>query len=277
MRFVLNNEAQKQINECLSLLKNIFGKNLLGVYLYGSAIVGGLQKYSDIDLFVVLDRPTLLEEKARLVEDLLKISGVYMKNEKLPIEMTIVEKSGINPWRYPPQFDFQYGEWLREKFVSGIIDPGSNKEMPDLALLITQVLLASKTLFGLGPDQLLPKVPYNDFMMAMTHELKNLMPELNNDTRNVLLTYARIWSTLTTEAICSKPAAADWAIDHLPNEYRPVMKRAKAICIGKEKEHWDDMRPLIKPCADFIISHIHEQFFVIQQADNSKKSIKLAD
>ena len=62
--------------------------------------------------------------------------------------MTIVIKSEIKPWRYPPHFDFQYGEWLREKFENGNIDPWPTKEMPDLALLITQVLLASQTLWN---------------------------------------------------------------------------------------------------------------------------------
>lgn len=277
MTFILNNETEEQISQCLNLLKDIFGQNLLGVYLYGSSILGGLQKYSDIDLFVVSDRSTTHAEKAKLAISLLQVSGIYMKSSKLPIEMTIVEKSEINPWHYPPHFDFQYGDWLRKKFESGIIEPWPTKEMPDLALLITQVLLASKTLLGLKPDQLLHKVPYKDFMIATTHAFKNLMSDLNSDTRNVLLTYARIWSTLKTDAIRSKPAAADWAIDRLPEKYRPVMKRAKAICTGEENEYWDDIQPLVKPCADFIVNQINYQISVIELADSTNKSIKLAE
>ena len=62
--------------------------------------------------------------------------------------------------------------------------------MPDLALLITQVLLASETLFGPSPDQLLCAVPYRDFILATTAAFKNLEADLHTDTRNVLLTYA---------------------------------------------------------------------------------------
>ncbi|MFI4937927.1 MAG: nucleotidyltransferase domain-containing protein [Candidatus Berkiellales bacterium] len=76
----------------------ILGPDLLGVYLYGSSLVGGLQKCSDIDLFVVTNRVTTSEEKNRLIANLLQISGIYMKSLKLPIEMTIVEKAAINPW-----------------------------------------------------------------------------------------------------------------------------------------------------------------------------------
>ena len=63
----LDSNVKKQIYECLDLVEEIFGKDLLGVYLYGSSRLGGLQKYSDIDLFVVSNRAATLEEKAKLV------------------------------------------------------------------------------------------------------------------------------------------------------------------------------------------------------------------
>lgn len=272
----INPTIKIQIGQCINLVKEIFGKNLLGVYLYGSSIVGGLQKYSDIDLFVVSSRATTREEKAMLATALLKISGIYMISKKFPIELTIVKKSEINPWHYPPRFDFQYGDWLRKEFENENSEPWSTKEMPDLALLITQVLLASKTLFGVGPDQLLCKVPYKDFMIATTDALPNLISELKSDTRNVLLTLARIWSTVETDAIYSKSAAADWAMERLPEEYRPVMKRAKEIYKGEEKEKWSDMQELINPCANFILSKINNKIIQIKLSDNTSKSIKLA-
>lgn len=269
----LDSKTKKQIHKCLNVVKEIFGQDLLGIYLYGSSILGGLQKYSDIDLFVVSNRATTREEKAKLVAALLKISGIYMKSKKLPIEMTIVEKSAINPWHYPPRFDFQYGEWLRKQFEHGNIEPWPAKEMPDLALLITQILLASNTLVGASPDQLLCKVPYKDFMAAIRDGLPHLMSDLESDIRNVLLTLARIWSTVATDAILSKPAAADWVINHLPENYRPVMERAKAICKGEEKEHWDDIQELIKPCADFMFSEANNKLTEIMLSNDVNRSI----
>jgi len=272
----LNSGAKKQIQECINLVQEIFGHDLLGVYLYGSSIVGGLQKYSDIDLFVVSNRATTREEKAKLVAALLKISGIYMKSKKLPIEMTIVEKSEINPWHYPPRFDFQYGEWLREQFEHGNIEPWPAKEMPDLALLVTQILLASYTLVGANPDQLLCGVPYKDVITATKDELPNLMLDLDNDTRNVLLTLARVWNMVVSDAICSKPAAADWVISRLPEKCRPVIQRAKAIYKGEEKEHWDDIQELIKPCADFMLSEAHNKITEIMLSHDLNRSIKIA-
>ena len=275
MTYIYNHEMQQQLKDSLELLKTILEQDLLGVYLYGSSLVGGLQKYSDIDLLVVTNRATTLQEKTRLVADLLQISGIYMKSSKLPIEMTIVEKAAINPWQYPPHFDFQYGDWLRKSFEKGITEPWLTYEMPDLALIITQVLLKSKTLWGLEPEQLLVHVPYHDFMKAMLNDLSRLATDLEHDTRNVLLTYTRIWSTLETNEIRSKLAAADWVINRLPKVYQPVIKRAKSICIGIENEYWDDLETLIKPCTDFMVDRINAQISLIN-FDDPNNLIKLA-
>jgi predicted nucleotidyltransferase len=256
---------KQQLSECLDLLTKILG----------SALVGGLQKYSDIDLLVVTNRATTLDEKRELVTHLLQISGIYMKDTKPPIEMTIVERAAINPWHYPPLFDFQYGEWLRQSFEMGSFEPWPNREMSDLAIIITQVLLKSYTLLGSKPEQLLAPVPYSDFIKAMLDDLDRLSSDLGSDTRNVLLTLARIWSTLETNEIRSKPDAADWVTNRLPKTYQPVMNRAKSIAIGLEDENWDDIKVLVKPCADFILNQINEQKLSIDLKD-PYKLIKLA-
>ncbi|VEG91182.1 aminoglycoside adenylyltransferase domain-containing protein [Legionella spiritensis] len=265
------NVVQQQLHECLEIIKHVLGTDLLGVYLYGSYLIGGLQKYSDIDLFVVTNRSTTIKEKIELTTLLLQISGIYMKGIKPPIEMTIVEKAAVNPWHYPPLFDFQYGEWLRESFEMGNFEPWQNREMPDLALIITQILLRSHTLWGEKPEQLLVPVPYYDFIKAMLSDLDRLADDLEEDTRNVLLTFARIWSTLETNMIRSKPDAADWVIERLPSKYRLVMKRAKSICTGNEEEYWDDINESIKSCTDLMISRINEQKSSINLKDPSKK------
>ena len=272
----LGSIVEVQIDHCLCLIQDVLGGDALGVYLYGSAVMGGLQRYSDLDLLIVSSRSTTTDEKSKLVSSLLSISGIYMQDEKPPIELTIVEKSAVNPWQYPPKFDFQYGEWLREEFELGNIEPWSTKEMPDLAVLITQVLLVSCTLAGENPDQLLSPVPYKDFIAATVDALPHLIEEVGSDTRNVLLTLARIWSTVATDSIRSKSAAADWVINRLPEKYHPVLLRAKAICVGEAEEYWDDVYELIKPCADFMLSRSNDNISKIMLPNGLSRSIKIA-
>ncbi len=263
----LNQDASVQINQCIDVLKNIFGQHLLGAYLYGSAIVGGLKKYSDIDLLIVTQRLSTDEEKQKIINELLKISGIYMAGGKRPIELTIVVKSEINPWNYPPSFDFQYGEWLRNKFENGIINPWPNKFMPDLAIIITQVLLASETLYGVSPPQSFESVPSHDFIFAIKDSLQHLQLDLFNDTRNVLLTYSRIWATLETSMIYSKSSAAMLIMNRLPEEYQCVLQRAISICNGEANEYWDDIALLVQSCADFMVAQINKKLNKVSHLD----------
>ncbi len=271
----LNSIVKKQICGCLNLLRDIFGDDLLALYLYGSYIMGGLQKYSDIDLFAVINRASTSQEKGKLTIALLDLSWFYMKSDKAPIEMTIVEKSQVNPWSYPPTFDFQYGEWLRDPFQQGKYEPWESKEMPDLAILITQILLASKTLAGPEPHHLLCKVPYEDFISALKDALPLLISDIESDTRNMVLTLARIWCTVTTDILCSKTSAADWAMQRLPKNNHSVMKRAKAICEGNEEDYWEDIKELITPCTEFMVDRINATINEIMLSGVEHREIKL--
>ncbi len=269
-----DSETEKQISQCFNVLRKIFREDLLGVYLYGSAVTGGLQAFSDIDLFVILNRAMTITEKAKLLGEILKISGIYQKSQKRPIELIIVLKSKINPWTYPPHFEYQYGDWLREKFESGNLEPWTNTEMPDLALLITQVLLANKTLVGPSPEKLLSKVPYQDVLRATEDSLASLIENLDHDTRNVLLTYARIWAMLMTDAMYSKPEAALWALDKLPKEYKPVMNKARAICIGEEPEDWTKLIGIAQHCTKYMKKEI-EKLLEFRSHNNSDLNLRI--
>jgi streptomycin 3"-adenylyltransferase len=120
-----------------------------------------------------------------------------------PVELTIVVEGHIRPWRYPPQFDFQYGEWLREEFARGTIAPGPTTS-PDLASLLTMVRLHSTPLLGPRAAAGLDPVPRADYLRAIVAGIEGLIEDLDWDARNVLLTLARIWSTVATGAIRSK-------------------------------------------------------------------------
>lgn len=270
---VSEESVKRQIDEVLNMLKNILKDDLLGVYLYGSLILGEEGKYSDIDILAVSNRATNLKEKELLEKELLKISGIYAEShDRRPIEIYILVKSEINPWKYPPKFDFLYGDWLRKKFESGIVEPWESKEKSGLAISITQLLLSNKILYGPKPSSLLPEVPYKDFISANTSEIDSLMLNLESDTRNVLLTLARIWATLETNSIISKTSAADFVMDKMPKDLANVMKHAKDSALGND-EDWIKFEKEVKPCAEFMLTKIKE---LSEKIDlESGKEIKL--
>ena len=227
---------------------------IVGLYLYGSAVAGGLRPDSDLDLFVVTDRRLMATEKSRIVEGLLPISGRKTRPPTWrPIEVTIVAQPEVRPWGYP-RMELQYGEWLRDAFLSGAVEP-ERAENPDLAVLITMVLQAGQALIGPAATDLLDAVPRADLVRAMLDGVPSLMSDLDGDTRNVLLTLARIWTTVATGEIRSKDEAAEWVLSRLPEADRPTLARARDLYrTGGYGDPWDE--GAVRPLAERLVSEI---------------------
>lgn len=256
---MLNDADRGQLERVLALVREVLGPDAAGAYLFGSAVLGGLKPESDLDVLVVSRRPTTREEKKHFVDRLLAISGRPAPEGRWRrIELTIVVESDIRPWHYPPRFDFQYGDWLRSDFESGNLEPWPETVTPDLAVLITMVLLGNTAALGPPPSEVFDPVPHDELIRAMLSGIDSLRDDLKSDTRNVILTFARIWSSAATGVIRSKDAAADWALERLPEAHRPVLARARAIYLGEQDERWDDLKDRIEPFADHVIAEIRE-------------------
>ncbi|GAB3208597.1 aminoglycoside adenylyltransferase family protein [Marinactinospora endophytica] len=240
----------------MRLVDETLGPEVIGTYLHGSHVLGGLRPASDLDILTVSRRGMDDRERRALLDGLLRLSGIT--DELRPVELTVVVQSEVRPWRFPPTGDFLYGEWLREEFEAGALPrPGP---MPDLAIVITMLLAGDHPLSGPPPAQVLDPVPREDLIRASVNGLPGLLAELDDDTRNVLLTLVRTWSTLATGVIRPKDAAADWAMDRLPGEHRPVLEHVKGLYLGSpySEERWsDDLRARVHPLAEAVLSEIH--------------------
>jgi predicted nucleotidyltransferase len=241
----------------MGALQDVLGGALVGAYLHGSAVLGGLRPESDIDVLAVSTRRTTRDEKRRTVARLLAVSGAQSAAATArPVELTIVVWSEIRPWRYPPKMDFQYGEWWRESFSQGELEPWASRTNRDVAPLVTMVLLGEATLFGPQPSEVFDPVPDEDFIDALVASIGELLDDIDHDTRNVILTLARIWSGVVTGAVRSKDAAAEWALPRLAPEHRPVLGRARSFYLGAEEEDWDSLRGRIPPFVEAVVAEI---------------------
>jgi predicted nucleotidyltransferase len=245
-----------QIDEVVSLVRHVLGEDALGAYLHGSTALGALRWRSDLDILVVSRRATTPQEKRRLNGRLLRMSGRgHPSGDARSIELTIVVESDIRPWRYPPRFDFLYGDWMRSDFERGDISPWETPN-PDLAPVITMVRAANRALFGPPPAEFFDPVPVADLNHAIVEGIPGLLDDLDSDTANVVLTFARIWTTLETGAIYSKDAAADWVLKRLPEEHRPVLARARAVYLGEEEDKWRDLQLRIRLHVEHVVREI---------------------
>jgi predicted nucleotidyltransferase len=72
-----------QVADVVDRLRAVLGEALVGAYLHGSAILGGLRPGSDLDVLAVTARPTTDVEKDDLVDRLLVISGKVLRRRSL--------------------------------------------------------------------------------------------------------------------------------------------------------------------------------------------------
>ena len=212
----------------------------LAVYLHGSAVDGGLRADSDLDLFAVLDAALSEAQRDDLVAGLVSISRRDQRPASWrPLELTIVRADAVRPWRYPPPLELQYGEWMRDAFEAGERAPWPSVS-PDLAVAVTMVRQSGRALIGPPPGQLLDPVPRPDLVRSMTDELPALLGDLEDDTRNVLLTLARMWVTAATGQIHPKNVAADWAAERVPADLAAVLRRAGVLYVDGGFGPWED-------------------------------------
>lgn len=231
---------------------------IIGVYLFGSSVAGGLRADSDLDLFVITARPITRDEKQRLVGGLRPISRRSLRPPGWrPLEVTAVNQGAVRPWRYPPRFELQYGEWLSDEELQAQVDGGSTAS-PDLALLLTMVRSTGKVLVGQPPAEALDPVPREDLVRAITDEVPQLLGDLDGDTRNVLLTLARAWVTVATGEIRSKDGAADWALPQLPSDRRPPLARARDLYLKGGYGEWADEMDTVRLLAHDMAMRVEE-------------------
>lgn len=142
-----------QIANVVDCLLSVLGETLVGAYLHGSAVLGGLHPGSDLDVLAVNSRPTSDAEKDDLVGRLLVISGKGpAQAQPRPVELTIVVQTDVRPWRYPPRRDFQFGEWWRDRFERHDPELWRSIEDSDLATLVSMTLIADTPLMGPSPS-----------------------------------------------------------------------------------------------------------------------------
>lgn len=226
------------MSRAVNVIEQHLVPEVLGVYLYGSAVEGGLKPYSDIDLLVAVTTGFDDVLRQALAHDLLKISAQPGESKIFrALEVTVVVRDDVVPWRYPARREFQFGEWQRNQIQAGIFEPAVID--PDLAILLTKVRQKSIALAGPPAENLFDSVPADDFYRVLLDTLKlwNSAPDWEGDERNVVLTLARIWYSATSGKIAAKDVAADWAIQRLPAEHQTILFEAQQAWLGYGEDH----------------------------------------
>jgi predicted nucleotidyltransferase len=192
-------------------LRSTLGPELVGVYLYGSAVTGGFDPaLSDLDLLVVID------SDARLL-DLSRIEAVHDRLARRHAD-----------WAH--RLDIAYvGSATLSTFRSGgTVASISHEDALQLyddadGWLQTWYLVQYADAPILGPPvaEVIPPIERREFVNAVARDAERIVRRVETDQRSgvvayTLLTLCRVLRALDDDAITSKEDAASWLADRMP-------------------------------------------------------------
>ena len=212
-------DDRAQLIAISTLVCRVLGDDARGAYLHGSTGAGTRMPTSDTDVLVVTGRPWPSTSGGRSSKTSWPSGRAAAAGPARPVELTVVVQRDVQPWRRSPVEDFLYGESEREMYELGVLP--ARRPNDDLAVLLTMALDADNPLFGPPPSALLDRPPTRDLIAAGTAGIPALLADLESDTRNVLLTLARILVTAETGQLVAKDQAADAVIPRLAPLFDP--------------------------------------------------------
>lgn len=229
----------KQIKKVLHVLSTELSKTLLGVYLCGSAVQGGLKQNSDLDFLVVVSEKLGEKTKASLIKHTRPLSKRIGENSTLRyVEMTVVVEEQIKIWTYPPKQDFIYGEWLQDDYQQGSIP--DNESNPDLAILLYQARTHYRTLYGQLPlEKMIPEIPFTDVKKAIMDSVNEIVTQYDGDETNSILTLCRMILTFKTGNVYSKDVAGEKQAQVSSLNHKPLILLAVNSYKGEELVQWE--------------------------------------
>ncbi len=206
--------------------KSILQGNLVGIYLHGSSVMRCFNPdKSDIDLIIVVDRPLSNTVKRKFLDMVVEYNAL---GPAKGIEMSVVLRAVCKPFVYPTPYELHFSaghlDWYREDPDEYIRElNGTDK---DLAAHFTIINHRGRCLYGAPVAEVFAEVPACDYMDSIWYDIADAAEEITQYTLYLTLNLARVLAYKEEKLVLSKKEGGEWAMDHLPSEYRPLIADA---------------------------------------------------
>ncbi|MBO4407541.1 MAG: DUF4111 domain-containing protein [Clostridia bacterium] len=242
--------------------KEIFGENLVGVYLHGSAAMGCYNPAkSDLDFIVVVKETPDDKTKRRFLDAVVGLQKEATENRPLHkgIEMSVVKRDACAPFQYPTPFELHFSAAHLERYER---DPERYiREMQgtdrDLAAHFTVIRERGVCLCGLAVDAVFGKVPPGDYLDSIREDVAGAMEEITENPTYFTLNLARVLAYLSDGSVLSKKEGGEWGLENLPAKYDALLRTALADYRSGEKTSFDE--DLAKEYARYMLGRIMQE------------------
>ena len=239
------------INEFAEQSHSILQDNLTGIYLHGSSVMGCFNpEKSDLDFIIVIKKPLSDSVKKAYLDMVVKYNAL---GPKKGIEMSIVLQNVCNPFVYPTPYELHFSaghlDWYRsdpDEYIEKM--NGTDK---DLAAHFTIINKRGKCLYGSPIKEVFAEVPSCDYMDSIWYDVEGAVEEITEYPMYLTLNLARVLAYKEDGLVLSKKEGGEWALEHLPSEYRPLITDAMREYSENAEIVYDDV--LAKRYAEHVI------------------------
>ena len=225
-----NRNAQDQKEELISrfveFTTEVLKDRVTGIYLHGSAAMGCYNpEKSDLDFLVVLNDQITDDVKRVYMDRLFELDAQVPAKG---IEMSIVTKDVCDPFVYPTPYILHYSRGHKEWYMTDPQDyirrmNGTDK---DLAAHFTVIRSRGICLYGLPIPEVFGAVPEEDYVDSLWYDIGEAGEEITQYPMYLTLNLARVLAFLKEKKVLSKQEGGAWGLEHLPEEYRPLIRTA---------------------------------------------------
>jgi streptomycin 3"-adenylyltransferase len=206
--------------------KALLGENLVGVYLHGSLVMGCFNpQKSDIDLIVVVDAPLSDAVKRAFLETVVAYNAI---GPAKGIEMSVVLRAVCRPFVYPTPYELHFSaghldSWRADPDAYIRRMKGVDK---DLAAHFTIINKRGRCLYGAPIRAVFGEVPREAYLDSLLYDVEGAPEEITEYPMYLTLNLARVLAWREAGLVLSKQEGGQWALEHLPPEYRPLIRDA---------------------------------------------------
>jgi Domain of unknown function (DUF4111) len=212
---------ERYAQDAASVLADLLGSRLVGVYLHGSAVLGGFDaRRSDVDMLAVTEGPMTAAQQAATADALSDRSLPCPARRGLELSVVTIEVT-----QHPtaePAFELHLTTAPADTRVVDGRRPGGD---PDLVLYFAVCRGAGRLL---GPGRPAGEVfaPVPDYM-ARAQMLRELRwGAENSPDEYAVLNACRAWRFAADGALLSKIGGGEWALGHVRGADRDLVEIA---------------------------------------------------
>lgn len=227
---------------------------VVGVYLYGSAMSAGLRPGSDVDVLMLTRRSLSPVEREKLSTVLLAASAAPPAARDLELTSIVVSDDG--QLAHPGMQDYQFGEWRRDELGDGSV-PEAMPD-PDVPILLATAETAHRRLRGTPLAEAVAPVSPDLVREAMLATIPDILEEIVGDERNTLLALSRMVTTLRTGRIVPKDVAAAAAAAEVDIDERMLLDRAREGYLGIADDDWTGLGDQVTALSHRLAERAHE-------------------